>query len=418
MSRGLICGLFLGAILTMSTSVAASAQSGAGAAASTVGTTAQQFESGLALLDAGRPREAARIFSDILSRNPDLVRVRLELARAYFNSGQWNRARADFLSVLSGDIPEPVRANILTFLRAIDARRGFEWDADVSIVRLGNTRNYESDTLLLDLGGGTLPFTLDRDSETSQGLRFSFSTSLRRNLPELSGPRRRTLGFARIIAVGEEGPGSRFDDHTFTGEAGARFIWPRSTLTVATLVSRNFLKGSVEEDRVGLRATFGWRYGTGTTVAVSSSWQDIYHRHNDRRDGQAVTLSLTAARPISSRSSLGIQLAFEDKDVAFELDDFQRFRLTAFGSFDVGRGITLRPSVFAERKLFERTGSVYVENLDETGTGVALTVESSRIILANGFTPYATFTHRRVKSGTRAFSWNDTSLSVGVERRF
>ena len=400
----------------MATPLAVSARGGT--ANSTAGITGQQFKVGLTLLNTGSPREAARIFSDILARDPDLVRVRLELARAYFNSGQWNRARAEFLSVLSGDIPEPVRANILVFIRAIDARRGFEWDADASVVNLGDTRSYESDTLLLDIGGGPLPFTLDRDPETSQGLRFSSSASLRRNLPGLSRPRLRTLGFARIIASGDEGPGTRFDDLTLTGEVGARFIWPQSTLTVSTQAARNFPEGSAEEDRVGLRATFRRRYDTGTTLAVSSSWQDINHRHNDRRDGQAVTLGLTATRPVSPRSSLGVQLAFEDKDVAFELDDFQRFRLTAFGSFDVGRGITLRPSVFVERKLFERTGSVYVESLDETGTGVALSVESSRIILANGFTPYATFTHRRVKSGTSAFSWRDTNLSVGVERRF
>ncbi len=389
-----------------------------GDANSRAGITEQQFETGLALLDAGRPREAARIFSDILSRNPDLVRVRLELARAYFNSGQWDRARADFLSVLSGDIPEPVRANILVFLRTIDARRGFEWDADIAIVQLGNTRNYESDTLLLDVGGGTLPFTLARDSETSRGLRFSFSASARRELPGLSGANRRTLGFARIIAAGDEGPGSRFDSHTLAGEVGARFTWPRSTLTVAALASRNFLRGSPEEDRVGLGATFGWRYGTGATLAVSSAWQDIDHRHNDRRDGQALTLNLTATRPVSPRSTLGLQLAFEDKDVEFELDAFQRYRLTAFGSFDLGWGIALGPSVFVERKLFDRAGSVFVESLDETGTGAALAVESSRIVLPYGFTPYATITHRRVESDTRAFSWRDTNVVAGVERRF
>ena len=234
----------------------------------------------------------------------------------------------------------------------------------------------------------------------------------------LARPRRRTLGFARIIASGDEGSGSRFDDLTLTGEVGARLIWPQSTLTVSTLAARNFLEGSAEEDRVGLRATFRWRYDTGTTLAVSSSWQYINHRDNDRRDGQAATLSLTATRPVSPKSSLGVQLAFEDRDLTFELDDFQRLRLTAFGSFDVGRGITLRPSVFVESKLFERTGSVYVESLDETGTGVELSVESSRIILANGFIPYATFTHRRAKSGTSAFSWRDTNLSVGVKQRF
>ena len=414
-----VYALLLSAVLAISSPVAARSE-----AARTVsvdsgpGVTALRFETGLALLNAGRPRAAAAIFANILSRNPDLVRVRLELARAYFDSGQWRRARAEFLSALSGDIPEPVRANILSFIRAIDSRRGFEWDADVAVAQLGNTRDYESDTLLLDVGGGALPFTLDRDPGTVPGLRFSFSAALRRDLPGLSGPKRRTLGFARTVAAGDEGPGSRFDDLTLTAEAGARFIWPRSTLTVAPLASRRFLSGSGWEDRVGFRATFGRRYDTGATLAVSLAWHGIDHRRNDSRDGQAVTLGLTATRPVSPRASLGARLAFEDKDVEFELDAFQRFRLTAFGAFDVGRGITLKPSAFIERKLFDNAGSVYVESLDETGTGAALTVESSRIILANGFTPYATVTYQRVKSGARAYSWRDINVTVGVERRF
>ena len=53
-----------------------------------------------------------RVFAAILARSPDLVRVRLELARAYFLSRQWGRARREFLSVLAGDIPEPVRGNV------------------------------------------------------------------------------------------------------------------------------------------------------------------------------------------------------------------------------------------------------------------------------------------------------------------
>ena len=59
-----------------------------------------------------------------------------------------------------------------------------------------------------------------------------------------------------------------------------------------------------------------------------------------------------------------------------------------------------------------------MESLDETGTGAALAVESSRIVLPYGFTPYATITHRRVESDTRAFSWRDTNVVAGVERRF
>ena len=171
-------------------------------------TTEAQFAYGLVLVHAGHPRPAAAIFAAILARNPNLVRIRLELARAYFLSRQWGRARREFLSVLAGDIPDPVRVNVQRFLREIDARRGFEWDADVAFVTLGDTRNYETDTVQVPIGSNALPFTINgRDGKTSPGLRFAVSGGYRQIILGWSGETVRTLGFGRLSASGGRGSG-------------------------------------------------------------------------------------------------------------------------------------------------------------------------------------------------------------------
>ena len=60
------------------------------------------------------------------------------------------------------------------------------------------------------VGGTSLPFTINgRDGETSPGLQFSVSGGYRQIVPAWSGETVRTLGFGRLIASGEEAPGSR-----------------------------------------------------------------------------------------------------------------------------------------------------------------------------------------------------------------
>ena len=399
----------------------------------------RRFYEALELLETDRPREAAKILAEILSRNPGLVRVRLELARAYLAYERWGRARSEFLSVLSGDIPEPVRENILRFLRFIDARRGFDWHADFSLVRLGTTANFDSNTLenlrnsepvldengnlVLDEDGRPLfrstPFTLNRDDENALGLGFNLSLSRREELPSLSGSDYGALGFGRIFAFGEKGRETDFDDISFGAEVGMRFVWPTSSITVAPSVTRRGLEKATFDDRVGARVTFQQRDIHGTVYSFSPSWYDIHSPRNDSRDGRSLRLTASVSHPITPTASLGAQLYFEDREGDSFFDDYKRHRLTLFGGFDVGFGIGLQPSAYIEHRTFDQPSPFfYVGNLSERNFGMSLTVDSSRIILPNGFTPYIRLGLDRVKSTDLSLSYWDRSTIIGFERRF
>ena len=378
-------------------------------------TSEQAFELGLRLLQAGQSRDAAAIFAAILARDPDLVRVRLELARAYFLSEQWGRARGEFLSVLSGEIPNPVRNNIERFLYAIDARRGFEWHADIGLAMLGDTRNYDSDTTYIGLGGQDLPFTLNRSDGTGLGLAFSLGAGIREDIAPVSSETVRTLAFANITADGKEGSGSPFDDLTLTVRPGLRLIWQRSTLTLAPSLSRRFLAGAELEDRWGGSAKFRTRNPNGTSFTLRASWHQIDNLQQDARDGHIARASLTVSRALTPRLSLGASLLAENREAQSPVDDHLRTRLTGFGTADIGRGITLNPSVWIEKLDIERTTPAAA---DHTAIGVSLMVESSRLILGNGFTPYVQLDASRAKAEREAFSWHHYGASIGFKRRF
>ena len=110
------------------------------------------FRDGMAAIEdarrAGEDRraelldEAIAAFREMLVVDPTLVRVRLELARAFFLKGEDRLARRHFETVLAGDVPQEVAANVRRFLAEIRARRrwdlhaGFAFAPDTNIGRL------------------------------------------------------------------------------------------------------------------------------------------------------------------------------------------------------------------------------------------------------------------------------------------
>ena len=113
---------------------------------------------------------AVRTFRAMLVRNPGLVRVRLELARAYFLQGEDAEAKEHFERVLAGENPEAVVANVSRYLAEIRKRKrwssyfGFALAPDSNI-------GAASDDRTINIFG--LPFERDQEQLTSSGIGLS-----------------------------------------------------------------------------------------------------------------------------------------------------------------------------------------------------------------------------------------------------
>ena len=144
-----------------------------------------------ALLD-----EAIAALHTMLIDRPDLVRVRLELARAFFLKGEDSLARSHFERVLAGKPLAPVVANVQRFLAEIRARR--RWT-----MYLGGAMSPDS-----NIGGASdeqiiyindLPFRRDAEELTTSGIGVSVWTGGEYQYP-LGERLRLRLGGDRIAA--------------------------------------------------------------------------------------------------------------------------------------------------------------------------------------------------------------------------
>lgn len=378
----------------------------------------ERFLLGLRYLEGGRANEAIPIFLSILAIDPGLVRVRLELARAYFVVGQWSRSRREFFIVLSGDLPPAVRQNVLGFIRAIDARRGFDWNLSFGLTNVGDNRNYKTDTIVLDFDGAQLPFQLDRDTGNRVGLRATGTAVLRRPIDLGLGGNMATSLFFGGFADLTDAANSEYDDCILGLRGGLRWTGSRMTMSIAPVVRTRFLQGEHNEDQIGLEAAFERYSARGDSVFGFASFAQIDNRISEELDGQLLQARLGFRRSVASRSLIGVSIGYEDKHVSSGFDNYRRLTGRLFATTDVAFGLTLRPEIFFEQKRFKAPNPLLTANPDETSIGAALRVEKNDFFLGDGFSPFLSLGYQRTRSDIAAFSYDEPTVEFGLERRF
>jgi hypothetical protein len=376
------------------------------------------FVAALAALDSGAPRQAIPVFLNILAAYPDLVRVRLELGRAYFADRQWANARREFLLALSADLPDPVRRNVLRFVREIDARRGFDWSLSVSLAELRGGEDFRTDSIDLNFGGITLPFTLNRSDEKELGLTFSASASLRTDLPALNGPAFTTGGFGEVFTFGDYAQNPALRDISYGARAGLRFGAARTTSSIALSANRRDVGAQHFEDRTALELGFERRGATGLSVFGTSSYVYIDNVSRDTLDGHAIFAELGLRQSIDGFALIGLAVFGEARRTDFEFEAYDRVGLTVFGSVEARFGLSIRPSVTLAQKDFLAPNPLFADNPDERDLSGRLRVEKTDLIIGSGFSPFAEFEVRAVTSGIDAFSYTSRDLRVGLRRIF
>ena len=110
--------------------------------------------------------EAIAAFRTMLIDRPDLVRVRLELARAFFLKGEDSLSRRHFERVLAGSPPAVVAANVRRFLSEIRARRRWSMYLGGSVAPDTNIGGTSEERIIYIHG---LPFRRDVE-ELTKGL--------------------------------------------------------------------------------------------------------------------------------------------------------------------------------------------------------------------------------------------------------
>ena len=388
------------------------------------------FLYGLASLEASRhPEVAADVREALLDEaigalhtmlvaTPGLVRVRLELARAFFLKGEDDLARRHFEAVLASDVPEPVVANVRGFLAAMEARNRWSFNLGAALAPDSNIgAGSDERTIYLHVFGQPLPFERNAEELTTSGIGLSVWGGAEYQVPLAEHWRLRAGG----EAARREYSGSDYDQLYLATHLGPRWLVDASTEASLLASARQRWTGTQPDNRAfGARFEVGHRVSPRVTAIARASWHDRRYRIQPWLDGPIMDASLSGSWVVTPtvRADLSAGYARERSE---RLRERNRSRWIGAGvsvilplGFTVGGGGEVRWTDF-EDGWFPNTPPGE-DRADQTRS-LRLSVHNRGLTLY-GFSPELVAVHEERETNAAAYDYQRTHGELRFVRLF
>ncbi len=228
------------------------------------------FFIGMAAMETGDYDIAIMQFTRLLALSPDSVRVRLELARALYETGQDDMAYRQFRMARSGDLPQQVIDNIDRYLITIRNRKTFTWDFGFSVAPDSNINAAPSVEEISIFG---IPFQLSDEAKRTSGFGLMLESKAEYS-PSLND-------FADLRLGGEihhtDYSGRDFDDTIINGYIGPRINFNQSDFS--PLVAGFYRRYGGQSYNQGYGVRFEWNWHPYERLQLGSSLERLRVDH-------------------------------------------------------------------------------------------------------------------------------------------
>ena len=358
-------------------------------------------------------------FRTILAEHPGLVRVRLELARAFFLRGRDGLAKLHFELTLAGNPPAPVVANINRHLAEIRARK--RWSAHFGIALAPDTNigaNSANETVMIDFSGQRLPFTLDDGGEKS-GIGVSIWTGGEYQLPLAPSLRLRMGGdiFRSDYAT------SQFDRMTLRGHVGPRWLIDQRTEASLLLTARQEWRSDEPSSRsLGLRLEASRRLSPRLTGQLGVSWSKKRHDESTHLDGPVKDLSAGLSWAMTPTLQTDFRAGWSSEEPETETLRSQTRWASLGARTALPRGFNASGALTSRWTDYEGPGLPPTNVLDasprEDVTRSLRLSGHKRDFTIRGFSPQLSVTHERRGSNAQQADYRRTWGELSFVRQF
>ena len=388
------------------------------------------FLVGLAALEASRAQgvgaaerealldESIASFRTMLVDKPGLVRVRLELARAFFYKEEDFVSKEHFERVLAGNPPEPVVANVQTFLSRIRARR--RWNLHLGFALAPDTNiGSASDERIIHIRTpfGTLPFQRNAKELTKSGLGLWVWGG---------GEYEHPLGQRVRLRLGMDGSrreysGGGFDRMSMSLHAGPRVFVTRNT-ELSVLGNFRYSWNADQPDYVdqGARLSAGHRLNRRLTLNAAASWHERRYRDRVYLDGPVWSSSVGAGWVLTPTIRLNASAGY-GRDRPEERKSRNESKWVQVGAsvalpkgFTVGGGGGVRWTDFEDRW---PPFTLEDERREDKNYNLRLSVYN-RALTFYGFSPQVSLIHEVRETNAQLYDYKRTGGELRVVRQF
>ena len=368
------------------------------------------FLLGLLAVEGKDYDEAIRRFRAILVREPKAIRVRLELARAFYLDKDYANAFRNFQFARAGNLEAGVAASIDRYLAAIRLEKNWSYNVSVAIAPDTNINNATSEREAIVFG---LPFELGDDARRRSGIGLAVEGGAE-FAPRIAGRARMRLGGA---IQRREYDGGEFDDTTFALNAGPRFVLKRWDLSFVGTGFRRWFGGRRLNEGWGARLDANYYRDARTTLTFGLAAQDIRYPNQPLHSGAAYSVWGGGVRALTASSSLTARVGVSRKEA--RVSDLANWS----GSVAVGYYRDFRGgfSVYAEpsyvRSRYDEPDAFFDTRRSDSSFELQLALLNRRIVLSR-FTPRVSYTFARRWSTIELFDFTQHRFEVGLTSTF
>ena len=362
-----------------------------------------------ALLD-----EAIAALHGILVGQPGLVRVRLELARAFFLKGKDGLAGEHFERVLAGKPVAAVAANIGRFLNAIRARRRWSGNFGFSFAPDSNIGAVSEEEIIYIHG---LPFHRDADTSATSGIGAALWGGGEYQHPLNDRLRLR----AGADASRREYGGKNFDQTFLSGHAGPRWLVRRDTeVSLLASARQRWLASQPHSRELGVRFETGYRFAPRLRLSGRASWHQRNYHRDTHLDGPVSDFALGAVGILTPVLRLdGVAGYARERPDAVRWQNSSRWvRLGV--SVALPRGFTLGGNAELRRRTYE--GNWFPFTLDAAPREDRVRILSvsvfNRAITYRGFSPQLSLVNEERESTAQLYDYSRTRAELRFVRQF
>lgn len=354
--------------------------------------------------------DAADYFREILVRDPKAVRVRLELGRALFESGDYRDADRQFRFARSGDLPAEVNANIDRYLVAIRERQTFTWDVSAAIAPDTNVNAAPSIEEISIFG---LPFQLSEDAKRRTGVGLLLNTSAEWS-PHI-GERSRLRVGGDLYRT--DYSGGDFDDTLASAYIGPNFRFNKTELSTLLTGFHRWYGNKPYNHGAGLRQELTHYPSSRTRLHTSLEHQWVRHDEAERLDGTRTSWLGSWQYALTPSSGITGLLGVSRESTELDMLSNTAYRGGVGYYRELFGGLTaLVQPEYLHARYDDVTPAFGVERRDDLWRA-RLRLTNRRWVY-KGFSPELTLIHTARDSNIDLYSYDRNQVQLGVTRLY
>jgi tetratricopeptide (TPR) repeat protein len=355
--------------------------------------------------------DAVERYRKILTDHPDLVRVRLELARALFLLKEDDTAEYHFRLALASDLPPEVKRNIQIFLDAMRARRNWNFTANAALAPNTNINAGPSTSQVNILG---LPFTLSNTAKQQSGTGVVFTAAGEYDV-HLTDTIKLRDGASFYRA---EYPGKSFDDLMTEFYAGPQWLWQSSDLSLLGVFDRRWFANDPYNVGYGPRVQYDWNVTQRLRLESQVEYlQRDYRAATSFLNGYMTDLNTSAIYSLTPTSYARViaGVGYEHTQADFFANKFYRLGVGYHDELPWGISVEDQPEVWTLR--YEGVEPLFGVTRDDLLVRNTLSVYKRDWHLW-GFSPTFTYVFSHNSSNIPLFSYTQHQFQIGVTKQF